>query len=304
MPTSKRLVFFGNERLVSGLKHCDTPVLTGLIDRGYDIAAVVVNHTDTVSRNARELEVKAVAEAHGIPVLSPHKPTDIVNELAQLGADAAVLSAYGRILPERIINVFKPVGIVNIHPSLLPRHRGPTPIETTILSGDTEAGVSIMQLSPGMDDGPLYGQFRVAVAPRATKFELYEQLSTAGAELLFSLLPNILNGTLQPTPQENNDVSFTSLISKQHAYMSPLTEDATTIERKVRAYLSFPKTKLTYQNNVVIVTSATVVESPEKSSLCIACAHNTWLRIDELIAPSGRRMTSQAFLNGLRSHRS
>ena len=125
MTTPSRLVFFGNERLVSGLKHSETPILTGLIERGYDIAAVVVNHTDGTSRNARVLEVAAVAREHNIPVLSPEKPGDIVEELATLKADAAVLSAYGRILSERVINVFKPIGIINIHPSLLPRHRGP-----------------------------------------------------------------------------------------------------------------------------------------------------------------------------------
>lgn len=298
MNTPPRLVFFGNERLVSGLGHTDAPLLTGLLERGYNVAAVVVNHTDGTSRNARELEVAAIAKKHGIPLLSPEKPLEIIDELSALKADAAVLSAYGRILSERIINVFKPTGIINIHPSLLPRHRGPTPIESTILCGDRDAGVSIMKLTPGMDEGPLYGQASFPIAPDISKFELYEKLSAAGAELLFHLLPDILSGVLLPKPQQNNDVSVTSLISKTDGVLDPTTDTATTLERKIRAYQGYPKPHLTLFNNDVIVTSAKVTDRPAPNTLSVPCAHETWLEITSLIAPSGRRMGGADFVRG------
>lgn len=293
-----RLVFFGNERLVSGLKHTDAPVLSGLISRGYDIAAVVVNHTDGTSRNARGLEVASIAEAHNIPVLSPSKPSDILDQLAAYNASGAVLAAYGRILPQRVIDVFGRVGIINIHPSLLPRHRGPTPVESTILDGDSEAGVSIMQLTAGMDEGPVYAQTSFNIAADISKFELYEQLSKAGSELFFESLPNVLSGQLIAKPQENTDVSVTSLIAKADGILSPLTDTAVTLERKIRAYQGFPKPHLTLFNNDVIITSSKVVSVPSTTALTVPCAGQTWLEVVSLIGPSGRTMSGQDFLRG------
>ncbi|MEO5691054.1 MAG: methionyl-tRNA formyltransferase [Candidatus Saccharimonadales bacterium] len=298
MTASKRLVFFGNERLVSGLKRSDTPLLRGLIERGYDIAAVVVNNTEAVSRNARALEVAAVASAHNIPVLSPNKPADIIDELKNMHVDAAILSAYGRIIPQRVIDVFSPIGIINIHPSLLPRHRGSTPIETTILDGDTTAGVSIMQLTAGMDEGPVYNQVSMDLTGTETKFDLYATLSTTGAELLFDLLPTILDGSLQPKPQSTTGVSYTTQVSKGNSFVDPTTESASTIERKVRAYLGFPKTKIHYVGNDVILTAAKVVDSLIEKEFCITCAGNSTLLIEELQAPNGKRMTGSAYLRG------
>lgn len=293
-----KLVFFGNERLVSGLTRTEAPLLRGLVERGYNVVAVVVNHTDGTSRSARKLEVAAVAEAHNIPVLSPVRPTDIVDTLRAFDADAAVLSAYGRLLPQRIIDVFNPVGIINLHPSLLPRHRGPTPLESTLLSGDTTAGVSIMQLTAGMDEGPLYGQVAFDIPTNIDKFALCEKASQAGAALLFELLPDILLGRLQPKPQAKNDVSFTTLITKPAGQLDTLTDDALTLERKIRAYQGFPKPHLFLYNNDVIITSSRVVKNATDGSLVIPCARNTWLEVTTLIAPSGREMSGEAFLRG------
>ena len=298
MTSHSRLVFFGNERLVSGLDHTDAPVLTGLIERGYNIVAIVANHTDGTSRKARKLEVADIAEKHGIPLFLPDRPSEIINELATLKPDAAVLVAYGRILSQRVINVFAPIGIVNLHPSLLPKHRGPTPIESTILTGDVVAGVSIMQLTAGMDTGPVYAQSSFPLVGNETKFELYAQLAKAGAELMFNVLPDILAGTLQPEPQQNNDVSVTSLIAKQDGLLDPTTEEALMLERKVRAYLGYPKAKLRIDHNDVIVTSASVVDDQTSDSLIVPCANKTWLRIDSLIAPSGRSMSGADYLRG------
>lgn len=298
MNKPSRLVFFGNERLVSGLPSTHAPVLRGLIDAGYDIAAVVSHHTDARSRKSRPLEVAEIARAHSIPLLLPDKPGEIEDELRALQADAAVLVAYGRIIPQRIINVFSPVGIINIHPSLLPRHRGPTPIETTIVDGDQEAGISIMQLTAGMDEGPVYAQARLPLTGHESKQELYETLSARGAQLLLDSLPDVLSGTLQPQPQKNNDATYTSLLTKEDGKLDPVTDDAYALERKVRAYLNFPKTRLTIGNNDVIVTSARVVGENNPSKCIIACARDTFLEVIELIGPSGKTMSGEAYLRG------
>lgn len=300
MKTSPRVVFFGNERLVSGLKHTDAPILTGLIERGYQVVAVVAHHSTSSSRSSRPLEVAEIAKAHGIPLFVPNKPIEILDELVAAQADCAILSAYGRIIPQRVIDVFSPVGIINIHPSLLPRHRGSTPIETTILAGDTNAGVSIMQLTAGMDEGPIFGQQTVENITAYDKFELYQALADAGTELLFNLLPAIISGELKPTQQQTSNVTYTSLISKSDSIINPTTDTAIQISRQIKAHLVFPKSRLTYADKDVIITSSKVVSGPIKNAFVIPCKNDSYLLVESLIAPNGKKMSGEAFLRGLR----
>ncbi|MEO5950451.1 MAG: methionyl-tRNA formyltransferase [Candidatus Saccharimonadales bacterium] len=296
MNTSKTLLFFGNERLVSGLKTTNVPILKGLIDHGYDIKAVISHHSDGNSRNNRKLEVAEVAAAHNIPVLLPDRPTDIADQIASYGAHAAILVAYGRIIPQSIIDLF-PLGIINIHPSLLPQYRGPTPIESAIINGDSKTGVSIMQLSAGMDSGPVYGQTEVLLTGHETKFELYNTIAFKSATLLFSLLPHILDESLVPTPQKNTNASYSQLLQKSDGQLDPSLLTAVQADRHVRAYLGFPKSKINLLGQDCIITKSHV-EHSKKTPLDIVCQDGAFLSIDELVAPSGRTMSAIAFLNG------
>jgi len=122
MSRSKKIIFFGNERLATGVS-TDAPALTGLVKAGYDIAAVVASHTEGISRQRRGLEIVEIAHAYHIPVVIPEKLTDIEERLAGYGAAAGVLIAFGKIIPQSAIDLF-PKGIINIHPSLLPKLRG------------------------------------------------------------------------------------------------------------------------------------------------------------------------------------
>lgn len=291
-----RLVFFGTELF-------SVPTLQGLIDTGYDIAAVITK-PDTVRGRGKKTfvhPVKQIALDHAISVLQPEKLIDVEHELTALNANAAILVSYGKIIPKRILDVFEPIGIINIHPSRLPEFRGPSPIEATILSGQKQTAVSIMKLDEGMDTGPVYTQTNVALTGNESKLELSEHLADIGAKALLAILPDILSGALLPKPQENTDVSVTSLISKQDGVLDPTTDEAVMLERKIRAYQGYPKPHLMVFNNDVIVTSAKVVPSPTSDCLTIACAHNTYLEITSLIAPSGRSMSAQDFLRGYRN---
>lgn len=294
--SSKPLVFFGNERLVSGLKTTNAPVLRALIEHGYTIAAVVSHHSDGKSRTNRELEVAQVAAEHNIPVLLPNRPSEIRDELTALGAEAAILIAYGRIIPQSVIDIF-PKGIINIHPSLLPKYRGPTPIESVIASGDKETGVSIMQLTAGMDEGPVYAQVTVPLTGAETKFDLYEKLSSTSVGLLIDVLPKILDGSLQPTAQDDSKATYSQLLSKADSKLDPTSVTAAQAERNVRAHLTFPKTKTTITGHDIIITKAHVAQEA-KTPLDIECRDGAFLSIDELIAPSGRIMSGEAFLRG------
>lgn len=294
--TSTKIIFFGNERLVSGLKETNTPVLRGLIARGYNVVAVVSHHSESKSRNQRPLEVAEIAKQHNIPVLLPNRPADILDDLAALKADVAILVAYGRIIPQRVIDIF-PKGIINIHPSLLPKYRGPTPIESAIASGDTETGVSIMQLTAGMDSGPVYARSKLPLTGTETKFEVYNSLAQQGAELLFEILPRVLKGSLQPVEQNEHKATYCQLLQKEDGFLKPEKFSAIQAERQIRAYLNHPKMRYTISNQQIIITKAHV-SSKQKTPLDILCKDGAFLSIDELIAPSGRAMDSEAFLRG------
>lgn len=291
-----KLVFFGNERLVSGLQHTNAPVLRRLIEQGYDIRAVVSHHSDSRSRTNRPLEVAEIAASHNIPVLLPEKPSEIIEQLHSFEAEAAVLVAYGKIIPQSVIDVF-PSGIINLHPSLLPRWRGPTPIESTIASGDTTAGISIMQLATAMDAGPVYAQSLIQLTGAETKFDLYTALAEAGTDLLLTKLPAILDGSLLPKPQDEDGVTYCRLLTKQDSLLDPDQLSADEAERRIRAYLGFPKTKLVIADQAVIVTKAHVT-SEAKTPLDVVFKNNSILSIDELIAPSGKLVNREAFING------
>ena len=294
--TSKTLIFFGNERLVSGLKTTDAPILRGLIKRGYRVKAVISHHHEGQSRNNRNLEVAEIARANNIPILLPNKPTDVMEEITNLHADAAILVAYGRIIPQSIIDLF-PLGIINLHPSLLPKYRGPTPIESAIAEGDDTTGVSIMQLTAGMDAGPVYRQEEIKLDGNETKFDLYDKIVSLSDSLFFNALPDILDGSLQPTPQNDTQASYSQLLTKSDGQLNPSLISAVEAERRIRAYLGFPKTELNILNRDIIVTKAHV-SGEQKTPLDVMCRDGAYLSIDELIGPSGKTMTADAFLNG------
>ncbi len=294
--TSAKIIFFGNERLVSGLEKADTPVLKGLIEHGYDICAIISHHSNSTSRNYRNLEVGEVAKQYNIPLLLPKKPGDILDEIASFQADAAILVAYGRIIPQKVIDLF-PKGIINIHPSLLPKYRGPTPIESAIISGDKETGVSIMRLAAGMDSGPIYKQSHLQLVGTENKFDVYKALSQQGATLLLDTLPSILDGTLHPQPQNETKATYTHLLTKFDSLLPLETLSAQEAERRIRAYLNFPKSKVLFNGKPIIVVKAHISKD-KKTPLDYVCQDGEFLSIDELIAPSGKLMNAQNFLRG------
>jgi len=304
-----RLVFFGNERIASGLT-TDAPVLRALIDAGYEIAAVVSHYEHSRSRNARQLEIQEVATAHGIPVLLPQKPAEVLEQLKSYGAVAGVLVAYGRIVPQSVIDVF-PRGIINIHPSLLPLHRGPVPIESVILNGETETGVSIMALAKAMDAGPVYRQERLALRGDETKQQLAATLLEAGREALLASLPGIIDGTLQPVPQDDQAATYDSLLTTQDGILD-FSKPAVRLEREVRAYADWPKSRTTLAGKDVVVTQAHIGTEINDSETTgepgavrvtadkkIAIETSDGLLVIDRLKPAGKgEMDAAAFLAG------
>lgn len=293
---SRKIIFFGNERLVSGLDHTETPVLTSLIDAGYDIKAVVANDAGTKSRKQKVLEVAELAAANNIPVHTPHRPMDIYDELASYGADAGVLVAYGRIVPQKLIDLF-PFGIINIHPSLLPKYRGPSPIESAIANGDESTGVSIMALSAKMDAGPVYHQVEYNLPAYEAAPHLSQKLAGLAASELIATLPKIFDGSLTPVAQDESQATYCQLISKDDARLKPETQTAEQAERLVRAYKAYPRARLNAAGHEVIILEAhTTID--QVTALDVPFKDGSYLAIDRLIAPSGKTMDASAFIKG------
>ncbi|MDB5175361.1 MAG: fmt, methionyl-tRNA formyltransferase [Candidatus Saccharibacteria bacterium] len=305
-PASARLVFFGNERLATGLS-TDLSILRGLIAAGYTIAAIVVGQEDgRSSRKTRPLEIAALAQEHGIPVLAPGKLSDIQDELAAYQAEAGVLAAYGKLVPQSVIDIF-PAGIVNIHPSLLPRHRGSIPIEGAILQGDSETGVSLMQLVSKMDAGPVYAQETVLLNGQETKQQLANQLAELGRDMLVQYLPAILTRSLTPSPQDDAAATYDSRLKKEDGIIEidGWMQPAIVLERKVRALAGWPRVRTTLGTTEMIITAAHVREGEgepgtlwiDGKQLGIHCQDGI-LVIDSLIPAGRKEMTAAAYLAG------
>jgi methionyl-tRNA formyltransferase len=176
------------------------PPLRALVDRGHDVALVVTQPDRRRGRgNAiSPSPVKAAAESLGLPVRTPDRARELVDELVELRADAGVVVAFGQLLPASVLETTR-LGFLNLHFSLLPRWRGAAPVERAILAGDAETGVCVMALDEGMDTGPVYRHLATAIGPHETAGELRARLVQLGTPLLaetVDLLPD-----LEPVPQ-------------------------------------------------------------------------------------------------------
>ena len=300
--TTNRIIFFGTEEF-------SAKSLKALLDANFDIAAVVTKPDQPKGRGHKLTEpvVKTIAREHNIPVWQPTKLAEIKDQITTLQPVTGVLVSYGKIIPQSIIDLFTP-GIVNVHPSLLPKYRGSSPIESAILHGDHETGVSIMQLSAQMDAGPVYSRILQALTGTETQPELYNKLSEAGAHQLVSVLPSIISGQLQPTPQDETEATYCQLIQKSDGIID-WQKSAEQIEREIRAYKTWPQSRTTLGSVDAIITKAHVdidgcegiiIEGKTPDHLNIHCGDGWTLGID-MIKPIGKKeMPIQAFLAGYR----
>lgn len=291
--TSQTILFFGTEDF-------SLTVLKKLTEAGFTIGAVITKPDVRRGRSAADTfpAIKQYALRQNIPVWQPTKLSEIAKDIQQFDSPAGVLVSYGKIISQSIIDLFAP-GIINVHPSLLPLYRGPTPIESAILNGDTQTGVSIMQLSARMDAGPVYSQTTHQLTGSETKPQLYAQLADEGAEELARVLPSILEGSLTPVTQNENEATYCALLAKSDSLVNPKEHTATELERRIRAHIGFPKTRLPFAGESLIVTRAQVVQSP--TEVTISCKNDTLLAINTLIAPSGKSMSADAYLLGVKN---
>ena len=272
-----------------------------------DLVAVVTAPSRRGSR-AKLIDppMAAWAAEHGLPLLRPERlrTPDSVAQLAELQPDLMVLADYGQIVPQSILDL-PGRGALNVHPSLLPRHRGATPIPAAILAGDHEAGVSLMLMDAGLDSGPLIGQSRLLLEGNETAPELESTLAHLGAELVQELMPRWLTSTIEPQPQPADGVTLTRPLRREEGRLDP-SRDAAYLDRQVRAYQPWPGTFFeTADGRVTIWRSRVALGSGLGGAILVGPDHQPaiatsdgLLELVEVQPAGGRRMSGSELLRG------
>ncbi|WP_019023220.1 MULTISPECIES: methionyl-tRNA formyltransferase [unclassified Thioalkalivibrio] len=240
------------------------PALEALIERGPRPVAVYTQ-PDRPAGRGRQLRpspVKVAAEAAGIPVLQPEslKSPEARAELAAWRPDILIVAAYGLILPRAVLEIPGRGGL-NIHASLLPRWRGAAPIHRAILAGDTETGVCLMQMAPGLDTGPVHACRSTPITATTTTGELHDALATLGAELLLERLPEILAGRSQPEPQDDAGATYAHKLEKDEAWLD-FARPTVELDRQVRAFNPWPVAQARWGGQVIRVHAARPLPGP------------------------------------------
>lgn len=203
--------------------------------------------------------IEGEAREYGIPVMTPRRlnERDALEEFRALEAELIVLAAYGLLLPKPFL--FEPKhGAVNVHPSLLPRHRGSAPVVGAILEGDGETGTTLIRMDEGLDTGPILNQRRVAMSGEEYAGPLTADLFKLGAEMLTVILPPYIRGEVPGIPQSNGGATFTTRLSKRDGNIN-WTEGAVSIERAIRAYDPWPGTVSRWGNSRIQILNARVL---------------------------------------------
>lgn len=257
-----RVIFMGSPQ--PAVKILDTTVAVAAAN-GWTVVAAYTSPDKRGGRGRRVVSspVRLRAEELGIPVLTPLRLTlpEEQERFRTLRADLVVLAAYGLLLPAPFL--FEPVhGAVNVHPSLLPRHRGAAPVAAAILAGDAETGVTLMTMDEGLDTGPILTSRRVPLLGVERTAPLTDRLFSLGGELLAEMLPSYVTGGVAPSPQPDQGVTYTPRMTKAEGLID-WSEPAFLIERKVRAYDPWPGTAAVWDGRRLAITVA-VVHSEEE----------------------------------------
>jgi methionyl-tRNA formyltransferase len=251
--------------------------------------------------------VKLMAVELGIPFIQPEKlrSSEAFQQLVDWAPDLIVVAAFGQILRQNVLDL-PPLGCVNIHGSLLPRHRGAAPIQAAILAGDAETGITIMKMDAGLDTGPMLRQRAIPIDPQDTGGSLFEKLSKLGGELLLETLPDYISGRLSPLPQPETGATYFGMIKKEQGLLD-FSQPADELERRIRAFSPWPGTFTFWNGAPLKIHKAHISElmASTGSRLVVdglpAIATSRGLLVLDELQPAGKKaMAGKAFLAGVR----
>lgn len=294
-----RIVFMGTPDFA-------VPTLVEIVGAGHEVVAAYTRAPAQAGRRGLELvpsPVHRTAERLGIPVLTPAtlRGEEAEATFAAHEADVAVVVAYGRILPQNILDLPK-LGCLNVHASLLPRWRGAAPIQRAIMAGDAETGVAVMKMEAGLDTGPVGLVERVAIGPDMTAGELHDRLMIVGGDLMGRALAALERGALSFTPQPEEGVTYAAKIDKSETRID-WSKPAQTVHDHVRGLSPFPGAWFDFEGARVKVLRSTRAHGSGSAgtvldeALTIACGEGA-VRLVEVQKAGSRAMAAQDFLRG------
>ncbi|MGD9548484.1 MAG: methionyl-tRNA formyltransferase [Candidatus Krumholzibacteriia bacterium] len=287
------------------------PSLEALVEARFDIRLVVTQPDRPAGRGRKMLPtaIKAAAGAHNLPVLDfgPGQRAAVTRAVLETEPDALVVVAFGHILREPLLTA-PPLGCINVHASLLPRWRGVSPVQYSILHGDTWSGVTIMRMDEGVDTGPILAQRPVPIGPEDTAGELLERLAGQGADLLIHTLRGLQNGQVQPQVQGNGGAVYAPKLTRSLSAIR-WDRDVVTVHNQIRALAPWPGATTYLGEKLLKVTGArplsylvtgkdpgTVLEvGPE--GIVVSCGEGL-LQLTALQAPGKRALPVDDFLRG------
>ena len=299
-----KIVFMGSPEIA-------VPALKALAEH-FDVVGVVTQ-PDREAGRGKKIVMPAVKEASlalNIPVIQPErmKVPGTFEQLEAWAPDLIVVMAFGQILRKNVLELPR-LGCLNAHASLLPRWRGASPIQAAILNGDKVSGVTIMQMDPGIDTGPMLRAREIAIDPEDTTVTLSAKMADLAAELLIETIPGYASGSILPQPQPEEGACYTGMISKQDGILD-FSASAASLVCKVRAYNPWPCGTFEVNGELFKVYRAHAAENsgqlaPGTRTVCqglpAVAAADGLLVLDELQAPGKKAMPGKAFLSGYRN---
>ena len=281
--------------------------LYALVNAGYNVSAVFTKPDGLVGRKRilTPPEVKVAAQKLGLPVFQPTtlKDDEVYETLKQLNPDLIVVVAYGKLLPKRVLSL-APMGCINVHASLLPKYRGASPIQWSIVCGERGTGVSTMLLDEGMDTGDVLLSAKTEIGEHETAEQLWDRLKVMGGELLIETVKGLQEGTITPVKQDESLATYAPIIKKTDGLID-WKNTAFEINCKIRGLSAWPVAYTKIEDKMLKIFSAQIVE---KSGECgkvldgekefiVACKDKA-LKILELQLEGSKRMKTEDFLRG------
>lgn len=286
-------------------------ILEGLIKSGNKPFLVITEADKPVGRKQimTPPPVKVLAEKYDIPVAQPDKISNWKSEIENLKPDLGIIAAYGQILPKGILDIPQ-YGFINVHPSLLPKYRGPSPIQAAILNGDENTGVTIMRISEKMDSGPILSQKEMEINQGETFLSLHAKLAKVGSELLLNILPKLSKGQAYFENQEENKATYTKILKREDGKID-WQLPAKNIERQIRAFDPWPGVYTMWNNLKIKIKKARLFHNPDgakypvgkvlvvpDNEIGIQCGDGDFLAIETLQLEGKKEVKAEDFLRG------
>ena len=294
-----KILFFGTPKFAE-------IILGGLLEKGFDVVGVVCQNDKPAGRGNKiqTPHIVEFAREHSIFTYQFEKLLLHIDDFKKIDYDIAVTASYGKFLPKKLLDLHP---CINVHPSMLPKYRGATPIQTALLNGDKMTGVSIMETGVGMDDGDIFVQKEVEILSEDDYSSLMPKLALVGLELLAQTLKDIENGTAKKTPQDEKNATFVKLIQKEDAFLD-FSKSAESEVNKVRAFCEDPVAFFFLGEDRIKVYKAKVADDfegeigqviPNKKRFLIKTSNGVF-EILKCQMQGGKVLDAKSFLNGYR----